>query len=90
MADSENRSDLIGGAGNVSLDDKDKMLAGASDSSDSSSARSSEAPSAASDESEAPPEKRRKVWLEHGLYLGQEDGDLKLRPTSSLTRELAS
>lgn len=28
LADSENRSDLIGGAGNVSLDDKDKMLAG--------------------------------------------------------------
>jgi hypothetical protein len=28
LADSENRSDLIGGAGNVSLDDKDRMLAG--------------------------------------------------------------
>jgi len=28
LADSENRSDLIGGAGNVSLDDKDAMLAG--------------------------------------------------------------
>lgn len=28
LADSENRSDLIGGAGAVSLDDKDKMLAG--------------------------------------------------------------
>jgi N-acetylmuramoyl-L-alanine amidase len=28
LADSENQSDLIGGAGNVSLDDKDKMLAG--------------------------------------------------------------
>jgi len=28
LADSENRSDLIGGAGNVSLDDKDQMLAG--------------------------------------------------------------
>ncbi|WP_271193951.1 N-acetylmuramoyl-L-alanine amidase [Pseudomonas turukhanskensis] len=28
LADSENRSDLIGGAGNVSLDDKDPMLAG--------------------------------------------------------------
>jgi N-acetylmuramoyl-L-alanine amidase len=27
LADSENQSDLIGGAGNVSLDDKDKMLA---------------------------------------------------------------
>ncbi len=28
LADTENRSDLIGGAGNVSLDDKDRMLAG--------------------------------------------------------------
>ena len=28
LADAENQSDLIGGAGNVSLDDKDKMLAG--------------------------------------------------------------
>ena len=28
LADSENRSDLIGGAGNVKLDDKDAMLAG--------------------------------------------------------------
>ncbi|KKJ96556.1 N-acetylmuramoyl-L-alanine amidase [Stutzerimonas stutzeri] len=28
LADSENRSDLIGGAGNVSLGDKDQMLAG--------------------------------------------------------------
>ncbi|WP_339487096.1 N-acetylmuramoyl-L-alanine amidase [Pseudomonas sp. EL_65y_Pfl2_R95] len=28
LADSENQSDLIGGAGNVSLDDKDRMLAG--------------------------------------------------------------
>jgi len=28
LADSENRSDLIGGAGNVTLDDKDAMLAG--------------------------------------------------------------
>jgi len=28
LADSENRSDLIGGAGAVSLDDKDRMLAG--------------------------------------------------------------
>lgn len=28
LADSENRSDLIGGAGSVSLDDKDRMLAG--------------------------------------------------------------
>ncbi|WP_312358340.1 N-acetylmuramoyl-L-alanine amidase [Stutzerimonas balearica] len=28
LADSENRSDLIGGAGNVSLDDKDRVLAG--------------------------------------------------------------
>ncbi len=28
LADSENRSDLIGGVGNVSLDDKDRMLAG--------------------------------------------------------------
>jgi len=28
LADSENRSDLIGGAGNVSLDNKDRMLAG--------------------------------------------------------------
>ncbi|HEK1690347.1 TPA: N-acetylmuramoyl-L-alanine amidase [Pseudomonas putida] len=28
LADAENRSDLIGGAGNVSLDDKDRMLAG--------------------------------------------------------------
>jgi len=28
LADSENRSDLIGGAGNVSLDDKDRKLAG--------------------------------------------------------------
>ena len=28
LADSENQSDLIGGAGNVSLDGKDKMLAG--------------------------------------------------------------
>jgi N-acetylmuramoyl-L-alanine amidase len=28
LADNENRSDLIGGAGNVSLDDKDRMLAG--------------------------------------------------------------
>ncbi|WP_207255309.1 MULTISPECIES: N-acetylmuramoyl-L-alanine amidase [Pseudomonas] len=28
LEDSENRSDLIGGAGNVSLDDKDRMLAG--------------------------------------------------------------
>lgn len=28
LADSENRSDLIGGAGHVSLDDKDRMLAG--------------------------------------------------------------
>ena len=28
LADSENRSALIGGAGNVSLDDKDRMLAG--------------------------------------------------------------
>ena len=28
LADKENRSDLIGGAGNVSLDDKDRMLAG--------------------------------------------------------------
>lgn len=28
LADRENRSDLIGGAGNVSLDDKDRMLAG--------------------------------------------------------------
>jgi len=28
LADSENRSDLIGGAGNVSLDDKDRMFAG--------------------------------------------------------------
>ncbi|TCL34250.1 N-acetylmuramoyl-L-alanine amidase [Azotobacter chroococcum] len=28
LADSENRSDLIGGAGNVSLEDKDRMLAG--------------------------------------------------------------
>jgi N-acetylmuramoyl-L-alanine amidase len=28
LADSENRSDLIGGTGNVSLDDKDRMLAG--------------------------------------------------------------
>lgn len=28
LADTENRSDLIGGAGNVSLDDKDLMLAG--------------------------------------------------------------
>ncbi len=28
LADNENRSDLIGGAGSVSLDDKDRMLAG--------------------------------------------------------------
>ncbi len=28
LADAENQSDLIGGAGNVSLDDKDRMLAG--------------------------------------------------------------
>jgi N-acetylmuramoyl-L-alanine amidase len=28
LADTENQSDLIGGAGNVSLDDKDRMLAG--------------------------------------------------------------
>lgn len=28
LADAENQSDLIGGVGNVSLDDKDKMLAG--------------------------------------------------------------
>lgn len=28
LADAENQSDLIGGAGNVTLDDKDKMLAG--------------------------------------------------------------
>jgi N-acetylmuramoyl-L-alanine amidase len=28
LADSENQSDLIGGAGNLSLDDKDRMLAG--------------------------------------------------------------
>ena len=28
LADSENQSDLIGGTGNVSLDDKDRMLAG--------------------------------------------------------------
>ncbi|MDC6679110.1 N-acetylmuramoyl-L-alanine amidase AmiB, partial [Leclercia adecarboxylata] len=28
LADSENRSDLIGGAGNLSLGDKDQMLAG--------------------------------------------------------------
>ena len=28
LADSENQSDLIGGAGNVSLEDKDRMLAG--------------------------------------------------------------
>ena len=28
LADTENRSDLIGGGGNVSLDDKDRMLAG--------------------------------------------------------------
>lgn len=28
LADTENRSDLIGGTGNVSLDDKDRMLAG--------------------------------------------------------------
>lgn len=28
LADQENRSDLIGGVGNVSLDDKDRMLAG--------------------------------------------------------------
>ncbi|MGH8352826.1 MAG: N-acetylmuramoyl-L-alanine amidase [Pseudomonas sp.] len=28
LADSENRSDLIGGAGSVTLDDKDRMLAG--------------------------------------------------------------
>jgi len=28
LADTENRSDLIGGAGDVSLDDKDRMLAG--------------------------------------------------------------
>ncbi|MFC3606859.1 N-acetylmuramoyl-L-alanine amidase [Stutzerimonas tarimensis] len=28
LADSENRSDLIGGVGNVKLDDKDRMLAG--------------------------------------------------------------
>jgi N-acetylmuramoyl-L-alanine amidase len=28
LADTENRSDLIGGAGNVSLDNKDRMLAG--------------------------------------------------------------
>ena len=28
LANSENQSDLIGGAGNVSLDDKDRMLAG--------------------------------------------------------------
>lgn len=28
LADNENRSDLIGGAGNVSLDDKDQVLAG--------------------------------------------------------------
>lgn len=28
LADNENRSDLIGGTGNVSLDDKDQMLAG--------------------------------------------------------------
>ena len=28
LADAENQSDLIGGAGNVSLEDKDRMLAG--------------------------------------------------------------
>lgn len=50
--------------------------------SSSSSSRSSEAPSTSSEESVGPPVKRRKVWLEHGMYLGQEDGDLKLRPGS--------
>ncbi|KAF8244652.1 hypothetical protein K440DRAFT_609087 [Wilcoxina mikolae CBS 423.85] len=46
------------------------------------STRFSEAPSAVSDEPTVPRVRRKKVWLDQGLYVGQEDCDLKLRPAT--------
>ncbi|KAF8538430.1 hypothetical protein BDD12DRAFT_885208 [Trichophaea hybrida] len=46
------------------------------------STRFSEAPSTVSDEPTVPKVRRKKVWLDQGLYVGQEDCDLKLRPAT--------
>jgi len=46
------------------------------------STRFSEAPSSVSDEPTVPRVRRKKVWLDQGLYVGQEDCDLKLRPAT--------